>query len=272
MSAARDGTNLTITPLTDNNTKLLLGETTLKVRFKVGMEGAPFDEMYQQLLSKKTNNIPQLSEFFDIQEEVSDAKLYFDAFIQGQESLLLALMSFLNLQADTIIVKNIDLEAVGSLTSGDYNKVKVGDRTFYIEIEKPVDYYDSGALRLGEERDYKEEYNRYHGKPEQIKRRQSRNGARAKLEKEGRVSPGDGKDVDHKDHNALNNSDKNLRVRNKSSNRGDNKVSVKEEHGAGEEGTDELLLRYLKDTPYTTIPLHLVKKGKSNATGKRKRK
>ena len=76
---------------------------------------------------------------------------------------------------------------------------------------------------------------------------------RRKLEKEGRVSKGDGKDVDHKKplrHGGTNN-DCNLRVRDKSSNRAENgkKKTVKEEHGAGEEGTMELLNKYLQQTP-----------------------
>ena len=47
------------------------------------------------------------------------------------------------------------------------------------------------------DRNYKHEYDAYQGKPEQIKRRAERNKARAELEKSGRVSKGDGKDVDH---------------------------------------------------------------------------
>lgn len=46
-------------------------------------------------------------------------------------------------------------------------------------------------------RDYKKEYENYQGKPEQIKNRAKRNSARAKMAKAGRVSKGDGKDVDH---------------------------------------------------------------------------
>lgn len=61
-------------------------------------------------------------------------------------------------------------------------------------------------------RDYKKEYAEYHSRPEQIKRRAGRNAARRKLEKQGRVRKGDGNDVDHKDHNTLNNSPSNLRV------------------------------------------------------------
>lgn len=47
-------------------------------------------------------------------------------------------------------------------------------------------------------RNYKNEYQSYQGKPEQIANRAKRNAARATLEKKGVVSKGDGKDVDHK--------------------------------------------------------------------------
>jgi hypothetical protein len=46
-------------------------------------------------------------------------------------------------------------------------------------------------------RDYKKEYDEYHAKPEQKKRRSQRNTARSEAEKDGRVSKGDGKEVDH---------------------------------------------------------------------------
>lgn len=61
-------------------------------------------------------------------------------------------------------------------------------------------------------RDYKKEYQDFHAKPEQKKRRAGRNAARRKLTAEGRVRKGDGMDVDHKDHNTLNNNSSNLRV------------------------------------------------------------
>ena len=64
-------------------------------------------------------------------------------------------------------------------------------------------------------RDYKREYALFGGKPEQIKRRALRNAARRKMVKEGRVSKGDGKDVDHiskSKNGALNNHRSNLRV------------------------------------------------------------
>jgi hypothetical protein len=46
-------------------------------------------------------------------------------------------------------------------------------------------------------RDYKKEYRDYHSSPEQKKKRAMRNAARRKAESEGRVSKGDGKEVDH---------------------------------------------------------------------------
>lgn len=68
-------------------------------------------------------------------------------------------------------------------------------------------------------RNYKKEYRDYHSKPEQKKNRASRNAARRKLEKQGRVSKGDGKDVDHVNGNPKDNKAKNLRVVKKSVNR-----------------------------------------------------
>ena len=72
-------------------------------------------------------------------------------------------------------------------------------------------------------RDYKEEYRRYHSKPEQVKRRAGRNKARRLMIKAGKASKGDGKDVDHKDRNPRNNSRSNLRIQTTHVNRGRNK-------------------------------------------------
>lgn len=47
-------------------------------------------------------------------------------------------------------------------------------------------------------RNYRAEYDKYQGKPEQIANRAKRNAARAEMEKKGVVRKGDGKDVDHK--------------------------------------------------------------------------
>ena len=71
-------------------------------------------------------------------------------------------------------------------------------------------------------RDYKEEYQDYHAKPEQIKRRAGRNKARAIMEEKGLVHKGDGKDVDHENRNTLDNDEDNLRVQSRRKNRARN--------------------------------------------------
>jgi hypothetical protein len=62
----------------------------------------------------------------------------------------------------------------------------------------------------------------YNARPDQVKKREMRNQARAELAKDGKVKKGDGKDVDHKkmlDGNGTN-SKSNLRVVDKTTNRG----------------------------------------------------
>ncbi len=68
-------------------------------------------------------------------------------------------------------------------------------------------------------RDYKREYEQYHSKPKQKKRRAGRNRARRIMTMLKRVKKGDGKDVHHKDGDPTNNSRKNLRVESKKTNR-----------------------------------------------------
>lgn len=72
---------------------------------------------------------------------------------------------------------------------------------------------------MAKQRNYRDEYKNYQGKPDQIKKRAARNKARSLLEKAGKVSKGDGRDVDHKDGNPLNNKKTNLLVKKKSDNR-----------------------------------------------------
>ena len=68
-------------------------------------------------------------------------------------------------------------------------------------------------------RNYRREYDTYHSKPAQKKRRAARNKGRAKAIKSGTARKGDGKDVDHKDRNPKNNSRSNLSVASRKTNR-----------------------------------------------------
>jgi hypothetical protein len=67
-------------------------------------------------------------------------------------------------------------------------------------------------------RDYKQE-GKYQATEEQKKKRASRNAARREAIKDGKVRKGDGKDIDHKNGNARDNSKGNLRVQSASANR-----------------------------------------------------
>ena len=63
---------------------------------------------------------------------------------------------------------------------------------------------------------------KYNSKPSSKKDRASRNAARSTMAKAGKVSKGDGKDVDHKNMNPRQNSKSNLKVVSKSTNRAKN--------------------------------------------------
>ena len=68
-------------------------------------------------------------------------------------------------------------------------------------------------------RNYKKENENYKSKPEQIEKRVARNKARRMAMKAAVVKKGDGKDVDHRNGNPLDNSKGNLRVQKASTNR-----------------------------------------------------
>jgi|TARA_Y100000033_G_scaffold10477_1_gene9604 hypothetical protein len=68
-------------------------------------------------------------------------------------------------------------------------------------------------------RNYKQEYARYQGTPEQKKRRAMRNKARRAALRSGRVSKGSEFDIHHRDGNPMNNRPENLFVSHRSQNR-----------------------------------------------------
>lgn len=66
----------------------------------------------------------------------------------------------------------------------------------------------------------KHEYEKFQSSAKAKAERASRNSARRSAIRSGRVSKGDGKDIDHKDSNPKHNSASNLRVVSKATNRG----------------------------------------------------
>lgn len=75
---------------------------------------------------------------------------------------------------------------------------------------------------MARKRNYENEYQTYHAKPEQKKKRAMRNAARREMTAEGRVHKGDGLDVGHKVplRRGGTNAEKNLAVQTKRFNRG----------------------------------------------------
>jgi len=68
-------------------------------------------------------------------------------------------------------------------------------------------------------RDYKSEYENYHSSEKAKKKRAENNAARRKMEKAGKVSKGDGKDVAHSNNRTNDNKMANLKVQSPSKNR-----------------------------------------------------
>ena len=75
------------------------------------------------------------------------------------------------------------------------------------------------AVKPKKKRNYAQENARYKSRPDQIAKRTSRNKARRAAIKSGVVRKGDGKDVDHKNGNPMDNRPSNLRAIPASANR-----------------------------------------------------
>lgn len=140
------------------------------------------------------------------------------------------LLIFLDSTIDVVAFSDIDLrDYANKETNGLVNRIYMNGEITDIQVDKEVDYEKLmsefherlGKMFLSEakKRDYKKEYEDYHGTAKHIKERSKRVLARRALEKMGRVHKGDGKDVDHKDGNPMNNSTDNLRVMDASTNR-----------------------------------------------------
>jgi hypothetical protein len=69
------------------------------------------------------------------------------------------------------------------------------------------------------DRDYKKEYEKYHGTEKYKKDRASRNKVRRKALRDGRIKKGSSMDIDHKNGNPRDNRSSNLRIVHRSVNR-----------------------------------------------------
>lgn len=166
------------------------------------------------------------------QEEPQDAESEFLQTIENASGIM-DLMNIFAIKPEQITISAIDLFYVTSVdTSAERNTINVNGKVFSIPVKMdPMpsttsqSIIEKGSILTSllerAARDYEEEYENYHGTAEQRSNRSKRVLARRKMEELGKVSKGDGKDVDHKDGNPQNNSMSNLRARSASANRAD---------------------------------------------------
>ena len=192
------------------------------------------------------------------------------------------LMQFLHLDIESIEAGNESWADIAQ-NSGDYNTIEINGKIQKISVMKGDDEDDTeedtlddyiqqnraeeeepvvkealtfSTFRKSIKEDYAKLADRRAYLKKTVKKRSKRTMARRQAIKNGKVKVGDGNDIDHVNGNAMDNSSGNLQVMPASKNRGkgNNKWRKNhEEHGAGEVGTDELLKKYLKDTPMMTI-------------------
>jgi len=286
ISVNKDGTNAKLIPLNTSFATTLAEskQTYLSAKFTENIDTpSSFDLMYEQRVLNNDNpasfvseleKIPELanpvnfmqffnlylsdmvystpidySDYYDVDSD-NDTVVTINPQSKTEKELRIPIKKTFDTagQEENIIEKGADqiLEEYGMINDYLVDLVNNGE----LPREEALEYIKE-EFNFLYERNYKKEYQNYHSKPEQRANRSKRVLARRKLEKEGRVSKGDGKDVDHKNGNPQDNSDDNLRVLSKSKNR-----SMNEDYGAGFEGTPELLKKLIKDTPFAgTTPV-----------------
>jgi len=209
-----------------------------------------FMQFFNLYLSDMVYSTPvDYSEYYDNDSD-SDTIVTINPYSKTEKQLRIPVKKTFDTsgQEENIIEKGADqiLEEYGMINDYLVDLVNNGE----LPREQALKYIKE-EFNILIERNYRKEYDNYHSKPEQRANRSKRVMARRKMEDEGKVSKGDGKDVHHEDGNPQNNGDSNLRVLSKSKNR-----SMNEDHGAGFEGTSELVKKLIKDTPYAgTTPV-----------------
>lgn len=279
IAANKDGSNPKLIPL-DQKFAMALAEsnsTYLSTKFSDQAEiKSPFDDMFAGAVPLKESAINFVNQLENIQELVNPVN-FIQFFDMSLTDVVYASPTDYtdyydgDSDGDTVVTINpgttsekevrVPIKKTYDTAGEEENVLEKGLDNIFEEYgminDYLVDLVNNGDLPREEalqyireefnlltERNYRKEYDNYHSKPEQRANRSKRVLARRKMEKEGKVRKGDGKDVNHKDGNPQNNSKSNLEVMSKSKNR-----SMNEEHGAGFEGTPELLRKLIKGTP-----------------------
>ena len=159
------------------------------------LKGAKEQEVERDAIDKKREALRKANE----EVELEEGKLVADTL-----TIVNVVMKKIQKQVEKEIKKNRE-KGLGMLnTLGSFVGHKVSDK----KQEKGKLFLKFGE-EVEEERNYKKEYENYHSKPEQIKRRAKRNEARRTLKNRKGIK---GKDVHHKDNNPMNNDKSNLSI------------------------------------------------------------
>jgi len=192
-------------------------------------------------------------------------------------SNILEIMRFFNIGIETIDIDPINLTTLNDQRADKYNIITVNGKRFRVPVDKGIedlmddfDYIENIFSDIIMEGRKVRKYKKGKGKcgtgsdPEWCYQKKKKR-YRAKLQKynrdKGTHGNGDDKDASHENGKIVGFEDEKT---NKSRNgRGSKKrkkikkskkrKKLKEEHGAGDEGTTELLMKYLKDTPYSGL-------------------
>ena len=176
------------------------------------------------------------------------------------------IMRFFSIGVEAIDIDPINLTALNDKKADRYNIITVNGKRFRVPVERTAEqimddyqYIDDMFTEYMTEgrkvRKYKKGKCGTGSDPEYCYQK-TRKKYRAKLQKynrdKGTHGNGDGKDASHKDGKIAGFEDeKTNRSRNGKGNK--RRKKIKEEYGAGDMGTTELLLKYLKDTPFSGI-------------------
>lgn len=165
------------------------------------------------------------------QTSPEEAQEQFFGLIEKSQTIFDLMMMFA-IVPEQITISPIDFTSIVAIDySAERNIIRVNGKRFEIPIQiDPIipddseQIYESSSilktLLERKKRNYHKEYEEYHGKPEQRANRSKRVLARRKMIRAGKAKKGDGKDVDHVNGDPQDNSMKNLRVVNRSYNRG----------------------------------------------------
>jgi len=285
LSANKDGTSAHLSKLNETYINKIINDVKVNIRFGIDddIRESRTPGSFWAAMSVSDDMKEDICHHFTdlLAESDSDTETYFNQATSDISDDPFRMFEFLGLTVNEISSNQLNLANYNTNESGEYTKVQTRDRVFYVPVEKDTQYYEAENDEIPQlttneeyERDYRKEYDRHHSSKKAIQARGKRTTNRRRAIRKGVVSKGDGVDIDHKDGNPMNNSSTNLRKRSAASNRSDNKHKpgetqdhskrLKEEGGAGDIGTYDLLKKYIEDTPFMEVDAELNKLFKKN--------